>query len=100
MSQTHDAFMPTSAPQSTPNRAPAQGHLYVRAAAGPAEVHFSFENQDKRLGNAIGASVLSHGAFLLLILLVIRLAPQPGQHAMLIDRSPNEIVWLAEPGKG
>src|SRR5262245_64922842 len=30
----------------------------------------------------------------------IRLAPTPDGHAMLIDRLPSQIVWLAEPGAG
>ena len=81
MSQTPAAAMSTTAPQSTPERAPAQGHLYIRAAAGPAEVHFMFEQQEKRLGGAMGASVITHGAFLLLILLIMRLAPEAGSHA-------------------
>ncbi len=100
MSQTHAAVMSTTAPQSTPERAPAQGHLYVRVAAGPAEVHFMFEQQEKRLGGAMGASVVTHGAFLLIILLLIRLAPEAGSHAMLLDRTPRSIIWLAEPGAG
>ena len=100
MSQTHTAVMSTTASQSTPERAPAQGHLYIRAAAGPAEVHFQFEQQEKRLGGAMGASVISHAAFVLLILLIMRLAPEAGQHAMLLDRTPHEIVWLAQPGLG
>src|SRR5262245_15762597 len=100
MSQTNAALMSSNVSQGTPERAPAQGHLYVRAAAGPAEVHFSFENQEKRLGNALGASVFSHGAFVVLILLIMRLTPEPTQHAMLLDRTPHEIMWLAEPGAG
>src|SRR5258705_4791750 len=100
MSQTHAAAMPTTPSTSTPERAPAQGHLYVHAAGRPAEVHFQFEQQEKRLGGAIGASVVTHGAFVLLILLIMRLAPQAGDRAMLIDRTPHEIVSLAEPWLG
>ena len=92
--------MSTTGSQSTPNRAPAQGHLYIRAVAGPADVHFLFEQQEKRLGGAMGASVLSHAACVLLILLIMRLAPATSQNAMLLDRTPHEIVWLAEPGLG
>ena len=101
MSQTQSAaLMSTTGSQSTPERAPAQGHLYIRAAAGPAEVHFQFEQQEKRLGGALGASVITHAAFILLILLVMRLAPVTGDHAMLLERMPHQIVWLAEPGLG
>ena len=100
MSQTHTAVMSTTGSQSTPDRAPSQGHLYIRAAAGPAEVHFLFEQQEKRLGGAMGASVISHAAFVLLILLIMRLAPVTSDNAMLLDRAPHEIVWLAQPGLG
>src|SRR6185503_11045045 len=100
MGQTHTAVMSTTPPQNKPDPTPAQGHLYVRAKDGPGEVRFMFEQQEKRLGGALGASVLSHGAFLLIILLIIRLAPTPGTHAMLTDRLPSQIVWLAEPGAG
>jgi TonB family protein len=92
--------MSTTPPQRKPDPTPAQGHLYVRAKEGPGEVHFMFEQQEKRLGGAMGASVLSHGAFVLIILLIIRLAPHPDGHAMLVDRLPSQIVWLAEPGAG
>lgn len=99
MGQTQTAVMSTPL-QNKPDPTPAQGHLYVRAKDGPGEVHFMFEQQEKRLGGALGASVLSHGVFVLIILLIIRLAPQPGTHAMLTDRLPSQIVWLAEPGAG
>src|SRR3954470_8981584 len=85
---------------ATKSDSPAQGHLYVHAADRPAEPTFMFEQQEKRLGGALGASVASHGAVVLIILLIMRLAPQPEHHAMLLDRSPNAIVWLAEPGAG
>ena len=100
MGQTHTAVMSTTPPQSKADPTPAQGHLYVRAKEGPGEVRFMFEQQEKRLGGAMGASVLSHGAFVLIILLIMRLAPTPGSHAMLVDRLPHQIVWLAEPGAG
>jgi TonB family protein len=93
--------MPPTAPQSTPETlATAQGHLYVRAVNGPPEVHFQFEQQQKRLGGSLAASVVSHAAFVLIILLIIKLTPEPTIHSMLLDRAPSEIVWIAEPGAG
>src|SRR5258708_4755820 len=38
MSHTHAAVMSTTAPQSTSERPPAQGHLYVHAVARPPDV--------------------------------------------------------------
>jgi protein TonB len=100
MGQPQASAMTTTPPPSTPERAPKQGHLYVHAKEGPPEVHFLFEQQEKRLGGALGASILSHGAFLLIILLIVKLTPEPSGHAMLLDRTPHEIVWIAEPGAG
>ena len=102
MGHTNAVVMsPTPPPQRTPDdRAPAQGHLYVHAVAGPPEVHFLFEQQEKRLGGSMAASVISHGAFLLIFLLIVSYKPDLTQHAMLQDRAPHEIVWLAEPGAG
>jgi hypothetical protein len=92
--------MSTTTSTSTPERAPAHGHLYIHASGRPAEVHFQFEQQEKRLGGALGASVISHGAFVLLILLIMRLAPQAGEHAMLIDRSAEAIRIRTLAGRG
>src|SRR5438874_1887636 len=103
MSHTNAAVMPPpTAPQSTPEkeRAPAQGHLYVRAGASPAEVHFLFEQHEKRLGGSMAASVVTHGVFLVIVLLIMSYKPDYGSNAMLLERAPHEIVWLAEPGAG
>ena len=103
MGHTNAAVMPPpTAPQSTPEkeRAPAQGHLYVRAGASPAEVHFLFEQQEKRLGGSMAASVITHGAFLVILLLIMSYKPDYSSNAMLLDRAPHEIVWPAEPGAG
>jgi TonB family protein len=63
-------------------------------------VRFSFEQQDKRMGGAIGASILSHVGFVLLFVIISSLLPEPVRNAILPDRLPDEIVWLAEPGPG
>src|SRR5687767_10989046 len=76
-------------------------HLSLRPeGAGPPEVHFLFERQEKRLGGALGASVASHVAFVLLALLIANLLPDRVGQAILPDRTNQDIVWLAEPGPG
>lgn len=101
MSRTYGTAVMSSTSEQTIERTPAPGHLTVRPdGSRPAEVHFQFENQDKRLGGALGASVLSHVAFVLLFLGLAALMPEPVRHAILPDRLPDEIVWLAEPGPG
>jgi protein TonB len=93
--------MPSPTPPPSTEPQPSGDHLSVRPSdLGPAEVHFSFEHQEKRLGGAIGASVLTHLAGLGLFLIVASLLPERTIHAILPDRLPEEIVWLAEPGPG
>lgn len=95
------AVMPNRIPEPATEPAPGLGHLTVRPQGlGPAEVHFSFERQDKRMGGALGASVLSHVAFVVLCVIVARFAPEPVRQAILPDRLPDDIVWLASPGPG
>jgi len=93
--------MPTPHQPAPSNRTPESDHLSVRPSdAGPPEVHFLFEQQQKRMGSAIGVSVATHAAFLLAILLFIRFAPERVTSAILPDHLPNEIVWLSQPGPG
>ena len=85
----------------SPAPAPVQAHLSVRPeGTGAPEVPFLFAQQEHRMGRALGASLLSHAAFLVLAIGVVSIAPEPVRNALLIDRLPNEIVWLAEPGPG
>jgi len=92
--------MPSPTPVA-PREKTALGHLTVRPEGlGPAEVHFSFENQDRRIGGAVGASVLSHVGLVLLFVIISSLLPEPVRQAILPDRLPNEIVWLASEGPG
>src|SRR5215510_16412179 len=75
-------------------------HLHVRPeGVGPAEFHFTFEMQEKRIGNALGVSIGSHAAIVLLIFLVARMLPEKVYESVLPDRLP-DIVWLAQPGPG
>lgn len=102
MNQAQSASMP--APQLDhvrPGSDPILGHISLGVVERPPELRFLFEEQEKqRLGGAFGVSVLSHAAFILLALLVVRLLPDSVTEAILPDRLPREIVWLAEPGAG
>lgn len=91
--------MPSPTPVG-PRENNALGHLTVRPEGGPAEVHFSFERQDRRIGGAVGASILSHVALVVLFVIISSLWPEPVRNAMLPDRLPSEIVWIAQEGPG
>jgi protein TonB len=63
-------------------------------------VHFQFEQQQKRMGGALGASILGHLAFGLAFLVFLRVAPESVTNAILPDNLPKEVVWLVQPGPG
>jgi TonB family protein len=93
-------MIPSTSPPVPVEHTPGIGHLTVRPEGlGPAEVHFSFEQQQKRIGGALGASVATHGALLVLFIIIASL-PKPVREAMLPERLSEEIVWLTEPGPG
>ncbi|RPJ78138.1 MAG: energy transducer TonB [Acidobacteria bacterium] len=78
------------------------GHLAVRFEdTHPVEVPFLFEQQQKRLGEAMGFSVVAHVAFFLLAILVLRYAPDTtttvAENQSIL---PESIVWLNQPGPG
>ncbi len=88
-------------PPGQPEPAGDSDHLSVRPeGAGPAEIHFLFEQQQKRIGGALGASVAAHAGAILLFFLIARLLPDGTVQAILPDRLSDEIVWLTEPGPG
>ena len=91
----------TTQPAQPPS-APVSDHLTVLPAGviGPAEVHFQFEQQQKRIGGALGLSIVTHLLAILLIVLIIKLLPKPVVQAILPDRLSDQIVWLSEPGPG
>jgi periplasmic protein TonB len=74
-------------------------HLSVRPESLP-EVQFLLEDQQKRIGGALGASVLAHAGLLALLLLIGSLLPDRVYEAVLPDRVSEEIVWIAQPGPG
>jgi protein TonB len=95
------AVMSNTTPPPASTEYQALGHLTVRPeGSGPREIRFDFEFQQQRVGGAIGASVLTHVAFVFLIVLLGYLAPEAVPQSVLPDRLPNEIVWLAEEGPG
>lgn len=92
--------MPNTAHPSDNVLSSRLGHLTVRANNHPDEVHFQFELQEKRIGGAAMASIAAHVGIVLAILFVARMKPGAEVTAVLPDRLPNEIIWLAEPGPG
>src|SRR6185436_9452972 len=87
-------------PPGTTNPTFESKHLHVRPeGVGPAEFHFTFEMQEKRIGNALGLSIGSHAAVFLLIFFIARMLPEKVYESVLPDRLP-DIVWIAQPGPG
>ena len=64
----------------------------------PVELRFGFEARQSGVG--VGASMAAHISFAILLLLVIRFAPEPSAAELLPDNPLDDIVWLAEPGPG
>lgn len=80
--------------------AAATAHLSVRPdGLGPVEVPFLFQQQNQRIGNALGVSVVTHVVVLGLLLFISQLVPDKVYEAVLPDTLP-DIVWLADPGPG
>ena len=79
------------------------GHLSVRVEGQhPDDVPFLFEQQGKRMGPALLASVASHAAAAgVMLFLLSRSAPLPAvEEALLPDIPSDRIVWLTTPGPG
>jgi TonB family protein len=93
--------MPTDQKRTPPEQPPRSQHLTLRPDDGhPGEVRFMFEGPHKRLGGALGTSLLSHGGLVALWLLFVWLLPDRVREAFLPDSLSRQIVWLAEPGPG
>jgi protein TonB len=60
----------------------------------------SFDFEQRHLGGAFGASVVSHVAMVIVAILVIRFAPRPQVAEFVPEKLPSDIVWLAEEGPG
>jgi len=94
--------MPTDQKRTSPEQPSTSDHLTLRPDDGRApELRFMFEGTPKkRLGGALGASLLGHGALVLLWVLFVWLVPESTREAILPDALPRQLVWLAEPGPG
>src|ERR1041385_509298 len=101
MSQSQSSAVMTSQPVPAPNvPLPTSGHLTVRPEGeGPVDVPFLFEQQQKkRVGGALGASIAAHAAVFGLLVLLARLLPQQVYQSILPERLSDQIVWLSQPG--
>jgi TonB family protein len=63
-------------------------------------VPFLFEQQEKRIGPALIASLASHAVFATVIILGMRYAPAREPVEWFPERTSDRIVWLADPGPG
>jgi len=88
-------------PQPT-GRSTSAGHLSVHVeGVHPDDVPFLFEQQQKRLGPAFLASLATHGAVVLIGILLASLGREaPSAVVVEPQELPDSIVWLAEPGPG
>ena len=94
--------MTTDQKRTAAERRSTSEHLTLRSDDGRApELQFMFEGTPrKRLGGALGASVIGHGALVLLWLLLAWLVPDQYKEAILPESIPRQLVFLAEPGPG
>src|SRR5947199_3908280 len=78
------------------------GHLSVHVeGAHPVEVAFLFEQPEKRIAPAFAGSLVSHAAFGLLALFLVRYGSTASTTAALLPEQPNvNITWLNQPGPG
>ncbi|OFW17002.1 MAG: hypothetical protein A3F70_05605 [Acidobacteria bacterium RIFCSPLOWO2_12_FULL_67_14] len=76
-------------------------HLSLRPdESRPAEVRFMFEMPRKRLGGAVGASILGHALLIGFWAAILWIVPDRVREAVLPDQFWRQLVWLAEPGPG
>jgi periplasmic protein TonB len=78
------------------------GHLSVHIEGDhPVDVPFLLEQQQKRVGPAVAASLAYHVVATIAIILLIRYSPAPTVTAALLPEKPNSnIVWLQQEGPG
>src|SRR5439155_1171931 len=99
---------PLAFPMAQPNQTAgvrvneSAGHLSVHVeGAHPVEVAFLFEQPEKRIAPAFAGSLVSHAAFGLLALFLVRYGSTASTTAALLPEQPNvNITWLNQPGPG
>ena len=97
--------VPFSMPVPLSHEAPANssaGHLSVHLDQSHAsDIPFLFEQQQKRMGPAVLASLLSHVAFAVFAFLLVRYGNSAVRgEPVLPENNPNAIIWLSQPGPG
>jgi TonB family protein len=91
---------PSPTPSAGASRESRGAHLTVRPEGlGPQEVPFLFQQQEKRLGGALGVSVATHVIVLGLALFIVRMVPPKVYDAAVPDKF-EDLIWLADPGPG
>jgi protein TonB len=98
----HRAFMTDMGTTKDQGLSGPVGHIAVHIDdQHPAEVSFLFEQPRRRLPGAAVASFLTHAAFFLVVVLIVRYAPQT-----LVTNDADQfhlvpdIIWLNQPGPG
>jgi TonB family protein len=78
------------------------GHLSFHVEGQhPVEIPFLFEQQEKRMGQAFLGSLLSHLAFAVIAILLIRYSSTASATQAVLPEQPNaNIIWLNQPGPG
>ena len=94
--------MADTASTSSPHPNETPGHLSVHLeGTRPADVPFLFEQQQKRIGPAVAASLAYHAAMIALLIFAIRYSPTGATTTALLPEEANKnIIWLSEPGPG
>src|SRR5688572_20798723 len=91
---------PSPTPSAGAPREPRIAHLTVRPEGlGPQEVPFLFQQQEKRIGNAIVVSVATHVIMVALAIFIVRMVPPKVYDAAVPDKF-EDLIWLADPGPG
>jgi protein TonB len=74
-------------------------HVTLRPSGEGADLRALFKDPDDRLGGAMGVSVVTHAAFVAIVIGLASLLPQQVYEAFLPEQL-TELVWLPQPGPG